>query len=391
MSDNKVSKHKIPPLRHVEKPREPLRKPLPQIVPDIVRLADLVDALPEPNRSRFQRLYSVSTCEGQLDPPESMFDWITGYFGSVEAVLSQRIVKVTNRVTLEGALFNELRARRPMEARTSSDAVAFARARDGDPFCQAEEGTPRDVFGRIRGQHCITASNIAKYDGFHGLVVFDEHDPLAFGPEQVADYLDTALRWAYRAHESEPDAVYFFFMWNCLWKAAASILHGHAQMTLTRGMHYAKIERLRRDAARYSDEHLSDYFQDLIATHTDLGLGFARDGVQVLASLTPIKERETLLFADKLSPSLSQALYDTLACFRDRLGVSSFNVALYMPPIAPVDEDWSGFPVIVRVVDRGDPVNRTCDMGAMELYAANVIGTDPFFVAAQLRLAFGLD
>jgi hypothetical protein len=92
-----------------------------------------------------------------------------------------------------------------------------------------------------------------------------------------------------------------------------------------------------------------------------------------------------------MSPDLCQALYDALACFRDRLGVSSFNVAVYMPPIAPVEEDWSDFPVIVRIVDRGDPVSRTCDMGAMELYAANVIGTDPFFVASQLRLAFGLD
>lgn len=73
----------------------------------------------------------------------------------------------------------------------------------------------------------------------------------------------------------------------------------------------------------------------------------------------------------------------TLACFRDRLGVQSFNVAMYMPPLAEADEDWSGFPILVRLVDRGDPVNRTGDIGAMELYAASVVGTDPFFVIGQ--------
>ena len=80
----------------------------------------------------------------------------------------------------------------------------------------------------------------------------------------------------------------------------------------------------------------------------------------------------------------------TLACFRDRLGVQSFNVAICMPPLAEVDEDWSGFPILVRLVDRGDPVNRTGDIGGMELYAANVVGTDPFFVIGQLKEVFGV-
>ena len=79
-----------------------------------------------------------------------------------------------------------------------------------------------------------------------------------------------------------------------------------------------------------------------------------------------------------------------LACFRDQMGVQSFNVAMYMRPLAEVDEDWRGFPVVVRAVDRGDPINRTGDIGSMELYAANVIGTDPFFVIGQLAEVFGV-
>ena len=56
-----------------------------------------------------------------------------------------------------------------------------------------------------------------------------------------------------------------------------------------------------------------------------------------------------------------------------------------MPPVAEVEEDWSGFPTVVRIVDRGDPANRTSDMGAMELYAASVVASDPFRVAEALR------
>jgi hypothetical protein len=378
------------PLRHVEKPREPLPDPLPLIAPDIVHLSRLAAQLPVARRERFERLFHVSSCLGRLNPPQAMHQWIRGYFGSVEAVLEQRIVKVTNTVTLESALFNELRARRPIEASSPSDAVMEARTRTGDPFCRPEQATPEDVFGRVRGEHCITASNIAKYDGFHGLVIFDEHDPLNFSASEVADYVDTAYRWAVEANKTDPEAKYFFFMWNCLWKAAASILHGHTQMTVTREMHYARVEALRRAALDYRNEHGSDYFADLYAAHADLGLGFQRDGVQVIAYLTPVKERETLLLSDGLSPALKRSLYDALACFRDELGVQSFNVAIYMPPLSAVDEDWTGFPVMVRLVDRGDPVNRTGDIGGMELYAANVIGTDPFFVIGRLREAFGV-
>src|SRR3712207_8630657 len=47
--------------------------------------------------------------------------WIERSFGSVEAVLEQRIVRVTNRVTLQGTLFNGLRSSRPLDTGVSVD------------------------------------------------------------------------------------------------------------------------------------------------------------------------------------------------------------------------------------------------------------------------------
>jgi hypothetical protein len=67
------------------------------------------------------------------------------------------------------------------------------------------------------------------------------------------------------------------------------------------------------------------------------------------------------------------------------LGVSSFNVAFYLPPLASTEEDWSSFPVVIHVVDRGNPASRTSDIGAMELYAVPVVSSDPFRVAHFLR------
>lgn len=345
----------------------------------IGQLQELVLGLPMEERDRAARIYHITTTVGRLCPPDDMKAWIEKYFGSVAAVEEQRIVKVTNLITLEGALYNELRARRPMEARGDPGVEAEV-AKTGDPFCHPETGTPADVFGRVQGAHCVTASNVAKYDGFHGLVVFDEHNPLVFSADALADYVQTALAWARKAHNVDNAARYFFLMWNCLWRSGASIIHGHAQMTLGRGMHYARVEAMRRAALLYRLAHGASYFDDLAAVHRSLGLAVDLGSIRALAHLTPVKEKEVLLIGPRLDREMTDALYRVLQAFRDRLAVRSFNVAVYMRPIDAVQEDWSDFPVLVRVVDRGELSNRTSDIGAMELYASSVISSDPFRV-----------
>src|SRR5262249_24106575 len=158
------------------------------------------------------------------------------------------------------------------------------------------------------------------------------------------------LRWGGAALEADPAARYFFFMWNCLWKSGASILHGHAQVAATRDMHYAKVEHLRRAALAYQATHGANFFEDLDGAHSGLGLTGERPGVRLLASLTPLKEKEVWLLTDAVGPDLGDAIYRVLDCYVQRLGVASFNVVLYLPPLAPVVEDWSGFPCIARVV-----------------------------------------
>lgn len=354
----------------------------------IVGLADAIDSLPAEARAAARRIFTVSTTVGKLDAPPEMHPWITKLFGSVEAVSEQHIVRVTNNVTFEGALFNDLRAMRPIEVKGGDEVRSTIEGARGDPFDHPLTGTPADTFGRIEGEHGITASNVAKYDGYHGVLVFDEHDPLApADAATVRDHLVTCRRWGEAALAADPAARYLFVLWNCLWRAGGSIVHGHMQMTATRGAHYPKIELLRRQALAYAASDGRDYFDDLWLVHDALGLGIQVEGARILASLVPIKEREVVILgrpgADEAS--LAPAIARVIGAYR-AAGVVAYNMALYLPPLSPDGEDWRRFPPIVRLVDRGDPANKTSDIGAMELYAASVIATDPFRLADTMRV-----
>jgi hypothetical protein len=352
-------------------------------------LDELVAALPQADRERFQRIFLVNTSTGRLEPTAAMLDWIGKQFGSVDAVREQKVVRVTNLVTMEGSLFNPLRSRRPMTTGKREELAAIIEGERGGPFCRPLESTPEDTFGRVQGKHSVTASNIAKFDGFSGVVVFEEHDPLAFTQEAIADYIDTGVAWLRKAHEQNREAKYPFLLWNCLWRAGASIVHGHAQMILGQEMHYARVEALRRAALGYQQECGINYFDDLYQVHHSLGLALEREGTRILVYLAPVKDREVLLLSPGLDEGLKRSIYRVLDAYVRGMGVSSFNVAICMPPFGSTREEWSGFPVLVRIVDRGDPMNRTVDVAAMELYASSVLFSDPFQVMTALREWFG--
>lgn len=355
----------------------------------IVDLEDAIAGLPADVRAIADRIFTVSSTTGRLDAPAEMHPWITRIFGSVEAVREQRIVRVTNRVTFEGALFNDLRAMRPMEVKGGDEVRATIESSRGDPFCTPETGTPADTFGRLSGEHGVTASNVAKYDGYHGVLVFADHDPLApVSAATVSDHLATIARWGRAALADDPAARYLFVLWNCLWRAGGSIVHGHMQMTATRGMHYPKIEQLRQQGLAYAAANGRGYFDDLWRVHDALGLGTTVGDARVIASLTPVKEREVLVIGrpGASEQTLAAAIAKTVATYR-AAGVVSYNMALYLPPLSPDGADWRAFPPLARLVDRGDPANKTSDIGAMELYAASVIAADPFRLARQLREA----
>jgi hypothetical protein len=341
----------------------------------VLNLDGLVESLPAAEKERFQRIYDLTATVGELRVPEAMQPWVEQQFGSMEVVTRQKIIRVTNKLTGEETLFSKLRASRPQDTGTVDVELAYSDS--ADLFSDVYNNTPEDNFGRVVGKHCVTASNVAKFDGFHGLVVFNDFNPLDFSRDQISDYIDVAREWAFKAHEGRPEAKYFALIWNCLWRAGASIGHGHAHVMLTGGRHYARIERLRQAAVAYRQDCGRNYFDDLFQCHQAVGCALKRDGISVLAYLTPFKDKEVVIMADELTDVLKEKIYEVLACFRDTLGVTSFNLSLVTPPLASTEESWQDFPVMVRVVDRGNPNHRASDVGGMEVYAASVVSSDP--------------
>jgi hypothetical protein len=388
----------------------------------ITTLPDRVANLPEDIRQACERIFRVAIMAGYADPPPTMHTWIDRHFGSVDVVREQTVVRVVNMLTLEGALFNPLRGRRPLEA-SGGEAALEARIEaalaGSDIFRQPERDTTADLFGRIRGQFCVTASNVAKCDGWHGLVIFDEPHPLRFDQPQLRDYLDTAWRWIIAANARDPEAIYPLIAWNCLPKSGATQMHGHMQIFLARGIHYVRAELWRRASQLYRADYGADYFDDLLAVHQALGLTLPHD-LRAFVHLTPLRSREIVVLSDHRPPTngrqadketmddglgilhpppppsnpqrritddLAETLYPILRNLIDVQGMRAFNLGIVFPPLRADGADWVGFPIITRVSDRGDPLATSGDIGAIEFYATGCITADPFEVAAAFRMA----
>lgn len=355
----------------------------------IAQLDSIVGSLPESERTMFERIFRVTTDTANIVVPDSMAAFVQSRFGSLDAVSEQTVVKVTNLITLDGTVFNPLRAIRPRDTSTSPLPAEIAEGETGDPFCSPLEQTTEDTFGRVRGAHSVTAANLVPFERFHSVVIFDKHNPLDFTEEAISDALDTALKWAEKAHCEDKEARYFFLFWNCLWRAGGSRVHGHMQATLGKGMHQAQVEALRRAALLYRLGHGTSYFDDLCAVHEALGLAARVGDTRVLACLTPKKEKEVWVVSERLDDAFRHALYETVRVYVHELGVRSFNMALLWRPIDSVPEDWRGFPVIARLVDRGDLTSRVSDIGSMELFGTSVVSSDPFVIGEVLRRSVG--
>jgi hypothetical protein len=357
------------------------------MTPSIEQLPDMIADLPRDTQRMFSRIFSMDVVTGILCPPAQMLPWIEHQFGSVGKVAEQPVVRVTNLITLEQSIFNPLRSLRPRNFRRANTGDISAIRREADPFANPLEQTTANLFGRVEGKYCVTAGNVASCEQYHCVIIFKNADPLDFGCNEVADYIDTGWRWMQLAHNYDTAARYGLFLWNCNNRAGASIAHGHAQAVLGRGSHYARIEYLRKAARDYKSSYGSSYFDDLFEVHRALGLGFAAGGTEVMAYLAPLKLNEAMILSDSLSGDTKEAVYRVLACFRDQLRVTSFNLGIAFPPIGS-GQGWEGFPIVVRMLDRGDAGDMSSDISAMEFWGANVISSDPFETAAVLRAAF---
>jgi galactose-1-phosphate uridylyltransferase len=229
----------------------------------------------------------------------------------------------------------------------------------------------------------------------HGLIVFNKHNPLEFTEKDLQDYFAVAQKWFEKANKQNPDAKYPFLLWNCLWKSGASIMHGHMQTVLGQDMHYADAEHLNQIRHDYGQKYNSNYFEDLAGLHASLGLGFTyKKKVNIFTNIVPRKDKEITIIADEIDKDFVSAVHLAASTLTKEFGVESFNVAIIIPPMErkkgffskKIRNEWTGFPVIARLVDRGKLSNKTSDLAGMEIYAKSaVIETDPYKIIDKLK------
>ncbi len=343
-------------------------------------LPDLLAALSPDQRARFNRIFNVELVTGELRVPEPMHEWVVGRFGSLDEVENQKIVRVTNIVTWEGAIFNPLRARRPQRFREEQHQHM---SDHDDLFADPMRMTTEDVYGRVHGQYCVTTSNIARWDAQCSVLIFKEPDPLAFTRDHLRDYFRTSLKWADAAHRVDPEARFLAWMWNGGSAGGASIPHAHAQMGLGKVTPYAMVEGLRRAAVSYRERYGADYFVDLANAHNDVGLGFKVGVLDAFVALTPARMKDTWILGSALDDTLADAVHDVLRTLIDVGSVRGFDVGVVMPPLyAQPGDAWEGFPVIARILDRGRPDALSSDIGAMDFFGARIIADDPYLTRA---------
>lgn len=364
----------------------------------IINLEDKINELEKTDKDSyklFKSIFEFSSASGTMKIPPTFKKKLLSYFGNrdengniieseeevIERIRTQKVVKTYNKWTGEGSLFNSLRAIRPgiridkfeTEKQRIKEYIEGSK-RDCD-FCDPKKYTPEDVFGRIEGKHCITGVNIAKYDAWSSVIFFNKHNPLDFDLKELSDYIDTGFKWFKKVNSQDKQFKFPFFLWNCLPKAGASQVHGHAQILMANNIPYAKMQFLRKMFRSYMRLTGKNYFRDLYKVYSALGL--ALDGtVEGFASITPLKEKEFIIIS-KNNPSkddnVKEAIYKVLRCYIDKLGVNSFNMVILCPEFHE-----TMFPYIIRIVDRGSIFKPTADIGAMELYGSSVISDDPY-------------
>jgi hypothetical protein len=292
----------------------------------ITELEELVQKLSKKDKELFNRIYSTKTLEGQLAIPKNMDVFVKNKFSCTKKIEKQKIISIHNNFTGEGSLFNKLRSSRPMKKLKIN--LRELEKKDNCFFCNPIKKTPEDIFGRIRGKYCITASNIAKYDYFSGLIIFKEHNPLKIKKSWLKDYLEVAEKWFKETKKYDKEIKYNFLGWNCLWRSAASVIHGHIQLISSK-LEYGRIKKLEEISSRYNNKFKSDYFLDLFRVHKSLGLGKKIGKSYILFYLTPIKEKEIFIFSkEKRFINLYEIIYKIIKNYL-RLGVQAFNLSLF--------------------------------------------------------------
>ncbi|KAH9582245.1 hypothetical protein LSM04_008346 [Trypanosoma melophagium] len=353
-------------------------------------------------RDALATVYDVRSEAARMSVPASFQRKATAMFSAyggtkrklLQAIETQRIIEVWNRVTSENAVFNNIRSFRPGGGNAGSnigERLAVKKlytegsGADKCDFC-SKQRTAEDVFGRIIGNYSYTASNIAKLSKWHGLIITNAHNPLDFDEKVIADIITVSHKWFKKVHSEDPLHIYPNIICDIGKKASASQIHLHLQMALTKDRYFSGTEQLLRAAALYSKNNKSSYWNDIVLLHKMIGLSVPVGDSVILSNLCPRKEKEILVLCrNPESPSFARAIAIVLITLRDAVDVNSLSFFISYPPFGKSgDYNLDDVPAFMRVIDRGSAFDPRADTGALEYFGSTYIASDPYKVVPHL-------
>ena len=393
--------------------------------------------------SCFDRIFRITECISEMRIPDNFRSrakqLFSGYvarsndisdnYDSLSFLEQQRILSVRNMWTRELSLLNPLRPYRlegaePLRVDTSEALPAVSRnsaSSDGRPCDFCTNLTAEDTFGVVYGKHCRTASNVAKYAKWHGLLLLKRHDDTFFFDREVIEDMFSVFRqWFRKAHIDDPTfATHHHVMWDYGARASASQPHPH--MHLISHPHFlTRTEDTLHAAWDYTNAFPGrQYWMDVVSAHDEAQLAVRYGSCVLLSYMSPIKERELII----VGPCPSSSKHSDMICFARlyftalhvlrKSGMRAFSSAIIPRPFPPFRSDNDGvnsfsgrrlvtkgrpkdtawertvqeYPAVARVVDRGQQSDERSDVGAMEFYGAYSISADPYWIIPHLRAA----
>lgn len=360
----------------------------------IFDLSSFIDTeLSVEQRKVFHRIYELQSSEAPLDfhSPEVRSFLAQERFKTDEDNLRQRrSLRIANIVLDEETLLNPLRANRPLQTAPGNQIEVLKEnnpERDCD-FCHPQERTPQDPFPAVESTNCLTIANALSYDAMHSLVIPKfVHNPDGITEEILKDMISTGNEWLRQANSYNPKARYPLAILNVLPRAGGSVFHPHLQVLLAEDRPYQKVEDLRRRMSDYQFYNDAPYLDQLAFASRGLGLVFDSGSAHIIFNLAPKKEKEVIIYGSDSSGlpngDLSKAVSDVIHWWKKDLGVTSYNMAMYMPPLGGCLDrgDWCNFYPFIRLVERGKEGAATSDFGAMEIFGPSVVSADPIRLA----------
>jgi len=363
-------------------------------------------------------LFDVTTTKGEMYVPDTFYNKVHKWFGKLddpsmeEAVLrveEQQIVRVANKWTYEQTCYNPLRAYRPMNNNmiaksTSQISDELEEIPDKCDFCSPLNYTGVDLWGRIERDTCLTASNCAKYDGMHSLIVFKDHSPVKYSKEKLNDVFSITEEWLHCANEKNDRAVFPMISWNCREMANASQRHGHAHLLLAEQFHYGRYRFLDNVNKQYTAQNPGhNYFLDLIAASRTLGLVKSIGFSHIVTNLTPTFVHDFSIISWNFDKEFRDAIDSVIKTLMTRFESRTYNITILMPPLQDgkirrrmdlsemeerLTKPDAPMPFIAYLVDRSDATRGkfTSDVCAMKLHGSNIVSSDPFEIGKVMKI-----